>query len=237
MVSCVHESVPVKFIVGVSMAKKLLVAVAALTLFTSLSYADSIQSWYLVGTNSPGNLPCSMAAPCAEVTIDVNNAGTNATFTVSSLLNGWVFDTFGFNTGGVAVSLVSGSGEVGAYSLGGSKNEDGWGSFEHTFDTGKSGGSDGADCKGNPGSPGPGCTFSFQLSGTSLSLATFENASTGGNGSGFFAGHTASDANSGYAGDSMQFNSIPEPGMMMILTPGLLTAAGLLKWRVSSTAK
>jgi hypothetical protein len=218
------------------MAKKLVVlaTLAMLVGFTGLAHADSITDWYLTGTNSPGQLPCSLAAPCAEVALDINNAGTNATFTVTSLLNGWVFDKFGFNTGGALVNLVSASGEVGSYSLGGSGNEDGWGTFDYNFLTGKHGGSSGGDCSGNPGSPSGGCTFMFTLSGTSLSLSTFEHASSGGTGSGFFAGHEASNSNSGYSGSPQEFIPVSEPAMLMILTPGLLTAAGLLTRRFSS---
>src|SRR5664279_3754947 len=78
--------------------------------FTTVASADSTQSWDLIDTNDASQLPCSSGAPCAQITLDVN--GNNATFTVTSLLNGWVFDKFGFNTiAGVNVSLVSASGE------------------------------------------------------------------------------------------------------------------------------
>ena len=220
------------------MARKMcaLVSLAVLVLLTSFAHADSLASWYITGTNDSGSLPCSPAAPCAKVTLDVNNAGTEATFTVTSLLKGFVFDTFAFNTGGATVNLVSGSaaGAAGSNSLGGSSSEGGWGNFEHTFATGKNGGSDGRNCSGSPSLSVGGCSFSFVLSSSSsLSLSTFEYASSGTNGSGFFAGHMASSDNSGYSGGP-EFMPISEPGMLLILAPGLLTAAGLLTRRLFS---
>jgi hypothetical protein len=48
---------------------------------------------------------------------------------------------------------------------------------------------------------GSGCTFSFTLQFVSNpSISTFQIGSSGGSGTGFFAGHMASMNNSGYAG-------------------------------------
>ncbi len=120
---------------------------------------------------------------------------------MSSLLSGWVVDKFGFNSS-LAPTLLSASGEVGSYSLSGSGNEDGWGSFGNTFITGENGGSMGNVCMVTSGVPGSGCSFSFILQfASNASISTFEIASSGGSGSGFFAGHMASPSNSGYAGN------------------------------------
>jgi len=196
--------------------------------------ADS-QSWVFTGTNDAVHLPCSAGAPCAEITIATS--GDFATFTVSSLLTGYIFDTLGFNSS-VGVSLVAGSGtgELGSYSLGGSGNEDGWGTFGHNFDTGKSGGSSGTDCVVTAGNPGAGCTFSFEVqAGSALSVSNFKIASSGGTGSGFFAGHmAASDNRSGYAGSPSPLTPIGEPGTISVLGSGLLAAFGLLRRRVLS---
>lgn len=188
--------------------------------------ADS-GTWYFTGSNT-SSLPCSASAPCAEVTI--TTSGNYATFTVSSLLSNWVIDTFGFNSL-KGVTLVPGSltGELGFYSLGGAGNEDGWGSFSRNFHTGVLGGSRAADCKVTGGIPGPGCTFSFEVKATSaLTLANFEILSSGGNGSGYFAGHIASSSRSGYYGTPVQ-GSIPEPGALLVLVPGLVFAGKRLR--------
>ena len=212
-----------------------LVAVLILAAMTTVpAWADS-QSWYFNGTNSPSDLPCSAGSPCGEVTLNVS--GSNATFTVTSLLNGYVFDSFGFNTiSGVSVSLVAGSGtgELGAgYNLGGSGNEDGWGSFKYNFDTGLSGGSKGSDCHVVGGVPGSGCTFTFTVKcagSCTLSLADFEKSSSGGNGSGYFAGHMASSRKSGYAGNPVPI-PVNEPATLSVMGAGLLSAAGVLRRR------
>ena len=176
----------------------------------SIASADTV--WDLTGSNDP-NLPCTAAAPCAKVTI--STSGEDATFTVSSLLSGWVFDKFGFNSS-VQPSHVSASGEVGSYSLSGSGNEDGWGSFGNNFITGRTGGSNGGDCVVTNGIPGSGCTFSFILQFTSnSSISNFQIASSGGSGGGFFAGHLASTSKSGYAGESVI--PVPEPSWTVLL--------------------
>jgi hypothetical protein len=190
---------------------------------TTFAVADS-ETWLIVGTNNQSQVPCTPMAPCGEVNLNV--VGNDATFTVTSLLNNYVFNTFGFNTSGIAVSLVTASGEVGAYSLGGSGTQDGWGTFQHIFDTGKNGGSDGPDCQNQ----GPGCTFMFQVhSSSALTLMDFEQLSTGGNGSGLFAGHLAAPGgNTGFVGNT-QLQQIPEPASLSVMGTALFAFGAGLK--------
>jgi hypothetical protein len=183
------------------------------------------QTWDFTGTNASGALPCSAAAPCGQVSIDVNSAGTAATFTVTSLLNNYVFDTFGFNaeSGGsvLSLTLASSSGEVSGATLGGSGNEDGWGKFDYNFKTGVSGGSKGGDCTVTGGIASAGCTFSFTVDGTGLTLADFEVLTSGGNGSGFFAGHAASPNQSGYEGNPQAVSVAEGSNIPMLGASGL----------------
>jgi len=212
----------------------LLVCLATLT---GTALADSSMSWDLTGTNAPGQLPCSSAAPCVEVTLDVN--ANMATFTVSSLLSGWVIDSFGFNTASGVPALMSGgaSGEIGPSSKlegPGSFAQDGWGKFTYDFKTGKDGGSSGGDCVVTAGKPGPGCTFVFSLtSTTTLTLADFEVQSSGGSGSGYFAEHEASSSHSGYGGSTLAAPPpLSEPAALAVVVPGLLVAFGQFRRRV-----
>ncbi|MHB8412131.1 MAG: hypothetical protein ACYDDI_09320 [Candidatus Acidiferrales bacterium] len=204
------------------------VLVAMTALVSSQARADAVQVFLLTGSNA-GGPACSVATPCAEVTIDISASGTTATFTVSSLLSGYIFDTFGFNSS-ASVSFIpgSGTGEIGrSYSLGGpgSFGQDGWGKFDFLFDTGKSGGSNGGDCVVTGGTPGPGCTFSFQVTGTGLTLADFEITSTNdSNGTTFIAGHMANATGpTGYVGQA-----VSEPGELPQLLLGLLFVGAFL---------
>jgi hypothetical protein len=199
--------------------------------------ADSTQSWLMSGSNT-SSVPCSSASPCASVSLDINTGGTSATFTVTSLNNGYVFDTFGFNaesgatgtqgTGSLLnLSLLSSSGEVSSPSLGGLGNEDGWGKFDYNFSTGKTGGSSGSDCSVSGGAASAGCTFSFTLSGTGLTLADFKLVSAnknGGPGSDLFAGHEANGSGfTGYVGSETPA-PVPEPSMLAMLFSGFIAA-------------
>ena len=202
------------------------VLVAMTVLASSGATADPVQ--FLLTASNAGGPACSVATPCAEVTIDISASGATATFTVSSLLSGYVFDTFGFNSS-ASVSFVpgSGTGEVGTYSIKGpgSYGQDGWGNFDFLFDTGENGGSNGGDCVVTGGTPGPGCTFSFQVTGTGLTLADFEITSTNdSNGTTFFAGHMANGTPyTGYVGQA-----VSEPGELPQLLLGLLFVGAFL---------
>lgn len=210
-----------------------------LLLFAGVAAPHALaDSYFLIGTNSPGagGVPCSGSSPCAEVTITAT--GNTATFTVSSLDSGYVFDTFGFNFTGAGTLTLSGTptGEVSSPTLANDNGaEDGWGKFDYTFTTGKNGGSSGGDCVVTGGTPGAGCTFSFTVTDAStLSLMTseFESASSGGSGTGFYAGHMAAGNGSGYVGDSVPVGSpIPEPSSLMLLGTGVLGLAGVVRRR------
>jgi len=205
------------------------VLVAMTVLVSSQARADAVQTFLLTGSNA-GGPACSVATPCAAVTIDISASGTTATFTVSSLLSGYIFDTFGFNSSAtVSFNAGSGTGELGSYSLAGpgSYGQDGWGNFDFLFGTGETGGSNGGDCVVAGGAPGPGCTFSFQVTGTGLTLADFEITSTNdSNGTTFFAGHMANGSlYTGYVGESV---STPEPGELPQLLLGLLFVGAFL---------
>ena len=224
------------------MAARWIFGLVCFATLTGTAMADS-QTFDLIGSN--GNPPCSAGAPCAQITINTN--GNMANFTVSSLVNGWIFDRFGFNTvSGVPALMFGGAGgEIGptaglngpggpAPNCTGCFAENGWGKFMYQFDTGKNGGANGTDCVVTAGKPGPGCTFIFSVtSTTALTVADFKIASSGGSGSGLFAGHQAASNNSGYSGNSQPIlPPLSEPATLAVVVPGLLVAFGQLRRRV-----
>jgi MYXO-CTERM domain-containing protein len=220
----------------------LAVSIAVLSLSAAHLQADDL-SFTLSYTNGFTTCP---AGGCASV--DVNVSANTATFTVSSLLNGYQFDEFGFNLpSGDSASLVAGSGTgaLGSYSLSGAGQLDGFGVFDYIFDTGINGGSTGGNCIVTGGTPGSGCTFSFEVTGTGLTSASvFDVLSTNGNGQGdaYFAGHVAGSACTGFVGggnttglrngsSSCTPISTPEPSSLSLSIVGL-AALGLfaLPW-------
>jgi len=207
-----------------------LLAVVLLGGFTA-ARADTVQTYYLGTTN--GFTVCNPY--CGQVTISINAAGTSATFTVSSLLNGFQFDNFFFNgPGGLSLGT---SGYTLSYNpTPPPPNADGFGPFNYLLGTSTNGGSTGASCSGSAADPD--CNIIFILNGSALTLSTFY----AGDGSNNFAGHMAAAGCSGYAGDGTnssnppgvtQCYSTPEPAGMSLLLSGLVGMGGLLRIRRS----
>jgi hypothetical protein len=176
---------------------------------------------------------------CASVDVNITDA-THATITVTSLLDGYQFDNFGFNATDSSIGFASASGAIDTtdpkYGLAGPNNLNGYGSFMYVFDTGVNGGSTGSACV----SGGAGCQFTINLTGTGapLTASTFEVLSTGGAGDGTaeFAGHIAGSTCTGFVGGgdvtgesntngtggSCGSTSTPEPRTLTLLGSGLL---------------
>jgi hypothetical protein len=196
----------------------------ALLALATVAHADT---FFLTSTNSSTTVPCSVGTPCAQITL--TTSGNDATFTVTSLDNHYIFDTFGFDFTGTGALTLFGTptGEVSSPTLGGSGHEDGYGLFSYNFDTGENGGSNGPDCVISGGTPGAGCTFSFTVQGTSaLTVAELDSA---------FAGHlAATGGNTGYVGVGTPTPETPEPSSLMLLGTGVLGAAGLLRRKMTS---
>ncbi|MGA8870628.1 MAG: hypothetical protein WB460_05800 [Candidatus Acidiferrales bacterium] len=160
---------------------------------------------------------------CAEVTIDVTSS-TSATLEFTSLLDGYQFDTVGFNiTGGTITGIAPPTPKSGGTNL------DGFGTFGYVYLTGNNGGSTGSDCNGTMADAA--CDFTLTITGTGLSAADFE---TVGSADTWFAGHLASADCTGFVGGggpatsnpddngACSSTSVPEPGTSGMLSIGLV---------------
>jgi|SRR5215469_1226957 hypothetical protein len=148
-------------------------------------------------SNSPGLIPCSTLNPCGsldvalgsgsftgDLVVTVQLSGAGADFQIdrmgfnSDVNNGFFLSCFNFGTG-----CSSG---VGGASLGGSQQEDGFGTFANTLFTGLNGGSGCAE-------DGTGCQTTFTAvignSNGSLGLSDFNS---------FVAAHVANGTCTGY---------------------------------------
>jgi hypothetical protein len=214
----------------------LVFTIAATLLLAATAMADvtlNLNNGFL-----PGGCP---VGGCAIVNISVNDAGNTATFTVSSLMSGFQFDTFGFNfTGGSLALSGTPTGAVSGPSFSGLGNEDGFGKYLWNFNTGINGGSTGSACNGTVADTD--CTFVFTVSGANISNVTqFDSLLNGTNNDSatWFAGHLASGTCTGYVGggggletapssDGSCTPTVPEPGSTSLLgLGGLLSGLGL----------
>jgi hypothetical protein len=178
-------------------------------------------------------------------TVNIVATGTQATITVSSLLSGYQFDSFGFNLSSGTITSFSSSGTVNTanpnYGLGappaGPWALNGFGKFQYVFDTGINGGSTGGNCVVTSGSPSAGCTFVLTLNGTGLtSYQLFEVLSSGGAGDGnaWFAGHVAGSTCTGFVGGgnpSGNTNGSSGCGPVQTPEPNTLSLLGFVRRR------
>ncbi len=158
-------------------------------------YANDLIA-YFTQTNNSG-IPCSAADPCGSMDVALGTGSFSGDLVVTVQLAGpgqdFQFDRIGFNSDinsglfldcfNFGASCTSG---VGKASLGGAKQEDGFGSFQNTLYTGLNGGSgcspDGTGCQN---------LFTFVLGDSKGPLQLSDiNA--------FVAGHVANGACSGY---------------------------------------
>ncbi len=189
------------------------------------AFADS-QTWNFTGTSSQTGAPCSTAAPCGQVTL--TTSGDFATFTVTSLLTGYVFQLFDFNYAGpwYALSITSSSG-VGVFNqCSPSCINNGWGDFNQVVQSTRTP----SGCIVTGGVPGPGCTMTFTVrcnDKASCNMSDFTIMQSGALGSGYFSGTLYH--NSDFRGE---VGRIDEPATFSVLGSGLLAAAGILRRRL-----
>lgn len=113
-------------------------------------------------TNNPSQIPCTASDPCGSMDVALGSGGYSGDLMVTVQLGGpgqdFQADRLGFNSdigSGFALDCFNfGNGcssGVGGATLGGAKQEDGFGTFQHTLYTGLNGGSgcapDGTGCK------------------------------------------------------------------------------------------
>ncbi len=216
--------------------------------------ADSIDTQSFTVQNG-AILPTSSTG-YGTITIDVNAAGTSATITVT-MASGYYLDKFGYNvgsSGSISSTVVNcGANQTAVFNVnnnpnpltcggitpGGTEKFDGFGSFNSTI-SGGTGGSSGFT------------TLVFTVTGTGLTLGTFENLSTippgdqrawfggetgyiGNSCTGWVAGGGNANLQDGTSTPSTDCSSstVPEPGSLTLLGTGLLTLAGFARRRMS----
>lgn len=152
---------------------------------------------FFTQTNNPSQIPCTSGSPCGSLDVALGSGGFAGDLVVTVQLGGpgqpFQVDRMGFDSDiGSGFSLAcfnfsSGcSSGVGGASLSGSKQEDGFGRFQNTLDTGLNGGS---GCSPD----GTGCqnlfTFVIANSNGPLQLSNFNS---------YVAAHIANGACSGF---------------------------------------
>lgn len=148
-------------------------------------------------TNNPSQIPCTASTPCGSIDVALGTGSFDGDLVVTVQLSGpgtdFQFDRMGFNSDlnsgfslncfAFGANCISG---VGGATLGGAKQEDGFGSFGNTLYTGLNGGS---GCSAD----GTGCQnlFTFVIANTNgaLQLSDFDT---------YVAGHIANGSCSGF---------------------------------------
>jgi hypothetical protein len=159
-------------------------------------YANDLNAFF-TQTNNPTQIPCSGSEPCGSIDVALGTGSFSGDLVVTVQLGGTgeglQFDRMGFNSDiqsglfldcfNFSSSCTSG---VGGATLGGAKQEDGFGSFQNTLYTGLNGGSgcspDGTGCKNL-------FTFVIGDSNGPLQLSDFNS---------YVAGHVANGVCSGF---------------------------------------